>query len=98
MTEVGKLLGKIIDLITVIIKIVGLMVVVSDFLRIFKISLFNLKYPPMILSGFMWRLQKEYLISNSKIVWRVCTSFFISSNIEMAMGTRHPKPGGFLLY
>jgi len=37
------------------------------FVRIYRISLFFLDCPPRILSSFVWRLQKEPLISNSKI-------------------------------
>ena len=38
------------------------------FVRICRISLFFLNYPPKILGRFTWRLQKEPLISNSKIL------------------------------
>ena len=55
MTEVGNLLGKIIDSRTIIIRVVGLM---AECLRISKISLF-LERPPRILSGFTWSFFKK---------------------------------------
>jgi hypothetical protein len=39
------------------------------FVRILRISLFFLDYPPRILDGITWRLQKEPPISNSKITY-----------------------------
>ena len=69
MAKVGNLLvEKIRDPMTIMIRVVELLADVSDFCEnLYDFSIF-LDCPPSILGGFIWRLQKEPPISNSKIV------------------------------
>ena len=56
----GNLLEKIIDPMTIMIRVVGLMVGYFLFLWEFsRISLFFLEYPPRVLGGFMWMLESS---------------------------------------
>ena len=59
MIEVGNLLDKIIDPITIMIRVVGLMTGCFYFYEnLYDLSIF-LKCPPRILGGFMWRLKRS---------------------------------------
>ena len=67
MVEVCDLLGKITDPMTIMIRS-NWSPDVSDFYEnLYDFSIF-LDCPPRILDGFIWRLQKEPPISNSKII------------------------------
>ena len=52
---------------TIMIRVVELMAVYFLFLWEFVGFLYFLDCPPRILGGITWRLQKNHLISNSKI-------------------------------
>ena len=72
MAEMGNL-KKITDHMVIIIRVVGLMARCFWFLWEFIGFIYFLEYQSRILGGFMWRLQKNPPISNSKILgWSTC--------------------------
>ena len=59
MAEVGNLLEKITDPVTIMIRVVGLMADVSNLCENFYDFFIFLECPSKILGGFTWKLKKK---------------------------------------